>query len=470
MTYLIALMVLAFLALTTVFFLLKFGVRRKEVYALFLIVLVVYLASAAFIYATQFYPLGGGQGDQHLYHTAAVMISQDFHEGDFSLESIKYNLYLEYAPNWYPVLIAALYFVTVPDVIVGAMVNVWFAALSALLLYALVLHFGASRKWAFLIGLSPILYPSYLYWGSILLRESLVIVLALASVLLMLKLQKRFSLFSFFLFFCALGALIYFRFYIGFAVLFVFAFSWFFLFYLQWKKKLIYGLFVIPLLGFLPQISGHGYYGSVEILHYAKPSTIVTYREFTPGKNWHPDTRSEPVVPQPPSVSPGSAPAPAPEPVPVPPPAIPAYPGPRTRGLGSTVVLSAETDNPVAFVKNYLTSFSFMALGPFPWHIRYARQLFVLLETIPWWVVAFFLVKGVVRSRNRWRDMLPLLLVSLGILAEIALLLNTYGTYMRIRMPAFLLLFTLLPFAFSACGEISPLRGGQKDQKEVETA
>ncbi|MBI2642222.1 MAG: hypothetical protein HYW97_00010 [Candidatus Wildermuthbacteria bacterium] len=470
MTYLVALMVLAFLALTTVFFLLKFGVKRKEVYAVFLIVLAVYAASATFlivlavyaasatfIYATQFYPLGGGQGDQHLYHTAAVLISQDFWQGDFSLESIKYNLYLEYAPNWYPVLIAVLYFVTVPNVIVGVMVNVWFVALSALLLYALVLQLGASRKWAFLVGLSPILYPSYLYWGSILLRESLVIVLALASVLLMLKLQKRFSFLSFFLFFLALGALIYFRFYIGFAVLFVFAFSWFFLFYLEWKKKLVYGLFVIPLLGFLPQISGHGYYGSIEILHYARPSTIVTYREFTPGKNWHPDTRSEP-VPQLPPASPGPAPAPAPEPVPVVPPAIPVYPGPRTQGLGSTVVLSVDADNPVAFVKNYLTSFSFMALGPFPWHIRYARQMLVLVETIPWWIAFFFIARGVMRSRRRWRDMMPLLLVSLGILAEIALILNTYGTYMRIRMPAFILLFTLLPFAF------------EKDQKEVETA
>ncbi|MBI2642071.1 MAG: hypothetical protein HYW96_00660 [Candidatus Wildermuthbacteria bacterium] len=454
MTYLVALMVLAFLTLATVFFLLKFGVKRKEVYALFFIVLVVYLASATFIYATQFYPLGGGQGDQHFYHTAAVLISQDFWQGDFSLESIRHNLYLEYSPNWYPVLIAAVYFITVPNVIVGAMVNVWFVALSALLLYALVVHLGASRKWAFLVGLSPILYPSYLYWGSILLRESLVVVLALASVLLMLKLQKRFSFASFFLFYCALGLLIYFRFYIGFAVLFVFVFSWFFLFYLEGKKKLVYGLFAIPLLGFLPQISGHGYYGSTEILHYVKPSTIVTYREFTPGTSWHPDTRSEPATQVPVTQAPK-----VPESLPASPAPVPSVvPPPEVRNPGSTFVLDVGVDNPVTFIKNYLTSFSFMALGPFPWHIRYARQLLVLVETIPWWVTVFFIVKGAIRSRSRWRDMLPIFLVSMGILAEIALILNTYGTYMRIRMPAFILLFTLLPFAF------------EKDQKEVETA
>ncbi|MBI2113289.1 MAG: hypothetical protein HYT50_01800, partial [Candidatus Wildermuthbacteria bacterium] len=344
MTFLIALAVFAFLALVTVFSLSKMRIREKEVYALFFIVSAVYLTSAVFIYATQFYPLGGGQGDQLLYHTAARMISQDFREGDFSLDSIKHNLYLEYTPHWYPVFIAVVYFLTISDVIVGAMVNVWFVGLSALFLYAIVRQLGFSRKWAFLIGLSPILYPSYLYWGSILLRESLLVTLTLASVLFMIKAQKRFSFTSFFLFYLALAALIYFRFYIGFVVLFVFVFSWFFLFYLPWKKKLAYGILIIPLLGFIPQILGHGYYGNIEIRHYVQPSTIVTYREFTPGSNWHPDTRSDPVAQVPPAVPPTTTQVPAPQ-APEPPPLAVQTP-PAVQYPGSTFVLEVGVDSP----------------------------------------------------------------------------------------------------------------------------
>lgn len=446
----VALLVLLFLSGIAVWLLQKFHLFSMQVATLFFIVTFIYLGATLAIHYTNFYPLGGGEGDQREYHQAAVDISNDFRHGNFSLKSITTHLQENHSVSSYPVFIAVLYSLTTPDKLVGKMLGVWLVGLSALLLYALSLEFGVSKRFGFWVGISPIFYPSYLYWGSLMLRESIVVLLVLLSCLLMMKIQKHFSFALFLLFYFALGALIHFRFYPGLVVLFVFPLSLFFLSFLTWKKKLQYGLFIIPLLGFLPQISGHGYYGSIDIRHYTQPQTIVVYREYVPAARLKEIREVVPPVAQVPQPIPPIAQVPMEQ-------KAKETAEQTSKNLGSTIAVSARVDNPVAFVRNYLTSFSFMLLGPFPWHIRYARQLLVLAETIPWWIVSFFLIKGILRSRHRWRDMLPVLLVSLGILAEIALILNTYGTYMRIRMPAFLLLFTLLPFAF------------QKDQKEIET-
>lgn len=449
----VALVVLAILAGGTVFVLWKAGIHRKEIAIVFLIVLAIYLASTIFIHYTQFYPFGGRDVDQWWYNKAAVEISSDFRHGDFSSQHIAARLAENYSASYFPVLLAVLYTITMPEEIIGDMFVIWLVALSALLLYALSLELGVSRKFAFWVGISPIFYPSFLYWGSMLLRESTVVSLVLLSCLLMVKMQKRFSFALFLLFYCALGALVHFRFYTGYVILFVFPFSLFFLSSLNWAKKLQYALFIIPLLGFLPQISGHGYYGIIDIRHFTQPQTIVVYREYVPAARLKEIKEATPPPIQTPPVQTPAVQTPveqkakevvAPTPQP-------------SKNLGSTIAIKAGVDNPVMFVKNYLISFSFMLVGPFPWHIRYARQLFVLLEMIPWWIAFLFLLKGIVSWRTHRRTILPIILVSMGILAELALILNTYGTYMRIRMPVFLLLFALLPFAFQKKEEIKSI-------------
>lgn len=442
-----ALLVLFLLSVATLFLLKKFHFFSKEIVALFCIVTFVYLGATLAIHYANFYPFGGGEGDQRDYHQAAVQISDDFRHGIFSFQRIKQHLSDSDVSHFYPVFIGAVYALTVQDKLVGKMVSMWFVVLSALVLYALVLQLGGSKKAAFLIGISPIFYPSYLYFGSLLLREGVVTFLALLSCLLMLKMLKKFSFALFFLFYFALGLLTHFRFYLGFVALFAFIFLWFFIYPLELKKKLVYGLFIIPALGFIPQFAGHGYYALQDITYYTRPAIVVAYRENGDSlarKEMQKTTPQKSLV----SVwfkalegrvfSSGTSGVAVEKPKEEP-----------SQNLGSTFVLKVGVGHPITFVKNYIISYTFMLLGPFPWQIRYARQLFVLLEMIPWWVAVFFIGRAIARFRLHWKMMMPILLVAAGMLAEMALVLNSYGTYMRIRMPIFLLLLTLLPFAFA---------------------
>lgn len=422
-----SLLVLVVLSGFTLLALWKFRVLSARVLIIFSLVLFVHLGVTLIVHYANFYPFGGGEGDQWWYHKAAVEISDDFQKGNFSLQNMRTRLDENGSASSYPVLLSVLYTVTVPDKLVGKMLGVWLVGLSAVLLYALSRELGVPKKFGFLVGISPVFYPSYLYWGGFILRESMVISLVLLSTLLILRMQKRFSFTLFIPFYIALGALIHFRFYPGFVILFLFPVFFIFLFSLEWRKKLAYGLLIIPLLGFLPQIEGRGYYGTSDILHFTNPTLVTIYRENIPGARLKEIKEAQKVGETTPPAAPISEKA--------------------SKNLGSTVIVETG-DTPFMFAKNYITSFFYMLLGPFPWHIRYARQLFVLVETIPWWIAFFFVVKGVIRSRRQWKAMAPIILISMGILAEVALILNTYGTYMRIRMPAFLLLFTLIPLAF----------------------
>lgn len=266
----------------------------------------------------------------------------------------------------------------------------------------------------------------------------------LLSILLVFKLFRHFSWILFSFLYLALIVLIHLRFYIGLPLLFAFVIAWLIFFQLNWRKKLIYGVIVIPLLGFTPQISGHGYYGITELQYFLKPQNIVAYKEYvssapSPHLELIPISKiigkealSFPsVTPEFSEVAQGITPT-------------------KHRVAGSTVGAKVGFESPVEFIKNFVTSFVFVIVGPFPWHIRYLHQLLALTEAIPWYILSFFILRGAIIQKNQWRMTLFIILVSMGIFAIIALFINNYGTYMRIRIPAFLILFTLFPFAFES--------------------
>jgi hypothetical protein len=114
----------------------------------------------------------------------------------------------------------------------------------------------------------------------------------------------------------------------------------------------------------------------------------------------------------------------------------------------ATIVVKAHTDDPVLFARNSLVSASFVSLGPFPWHLSQSRHLFILAETIPWMIAVFFIVKGVIRERRQWYLFAPIVIFSLAVFAALALFVDNFGVYTRIRIPAFVALLCLLPLAF----------------------
>src|SRR5581483_8212235 len=95
--------------------------------------------------------------------------------------------------HYFPVLIGILYIFTVPSMLVGQLFVAWLAGISAVLLYFLILEIGGSKKSAFIMGVLVSFYPSYLYFGSLLLKDTVVVPLVLLCLWLMIRIFKRFS-------------------------------------------------------------------------------------------------------------------------------------------------------------------------------------------------------------------------------------------------------------------------------------
>jgi len=441
----IGILFITFLTAITFLILSKTRIRSKTLYLLFVIALLIHLGTVLFIHYANFQPFSGGYGDYVVYQKQAQEIAQRVHQENFSLEGLSIG-------HYYPVIIGYIYALTMPEMLIGQLFGVWLAAISVLLVYLIVLEIGpsppnelgvrasGSKKWAFLIGLIVAIYPSYLYFGSLLLKDTLVVPLVLGGLLLTLKLIKNFFWRNFLIFYIVLGAIIHFRFYVGYALLFTFIPCWLLLCKLHLKKKFIYGLIIIILLGFLPQFSGYGYYGIKVIKGYLNPKTITYYREkayvslpsttkFSPGKLisiLFPNLGRD-----------GSS-----------------------LGTSSSIKLKTEIDSPLNFLINCSKSFIYVLLGPFPWQIQSYKQLFVLLETIPWYFLLFFIIKGAFITLKRKRVALPLLVFSIISLGVLALFITNFGIITRIRIPSFIALLCLMPLGLEGFKYIKiPLLG-----------
>ena len=405
--------ILLIICLTIITFLIlyKAGIREKILFLLFLIALFIHLIAVLFIHYAHFQPFSGGEGDYVVYQQQAQEIAQRVHQGNFSLQGLSIG-------HYYPVIIGYIYAFTLPEMIIGQLFGVWLAVLSVLLTYLIVLEISSSKKWAFLIGLLVSFYPSYLFYGSLLLKDSLVAPLALAGLLLTLKLIKNFSWRNFAVFFVILTSLIHFRFYLGYVLLFTFIFCWLILSQLNLRKRFLYAIIIIPILGFSPQISGYGYYGIYTIENFLNPQTITFYREVAYAPPAQPPPVQSPPVQSPPP------------------------------GTGSSIVVETGFDNPLKFLKNSFKSFVYVTLGPFPWQMRYPRHFLALFETIPWYFLLFFIIKGAKVSIKKFRIAIPLIIFSFGVFVILALFLSNFGIVTRIRIPAFISLLCLIPLGF----------------------
>jgi hypothetical protein len=406
----VGIFLLAVLVVITISTASKIGVKEKKFYSLFLIVILIHLLAVLFIYFFHFYPFGGGEGDQFYYHKTAVVLSERFGQGNFSVKGFDENYPYYYVPHFYPVIIGILYALTVPEVIMGQMLNVWITALSVLFLYLIVTEISGSVKKAFWVGLIASIYPSYLYFGSLLIRDAIIVFLSLFLLLLIIKLIKKFSWRNFFIFFIVLGFLIHFRFYVGLVAFLTIIFSLFLFFPFNIKKKIILAVIMVIFLGIIPQIfAGQGWFGINFFKKFINRETITSLREKEYKSNLMGDS---------PPLS------------------------------GSDIIVKTGFESPVNFIKNSFESFIYVSLGPFPWQIKYKRQFFALAETFLWYFLLFFILRGIFRNIKNYKVILPIIFFSITVFLVLSVFINNFGTYMRVRMPGFLALLALADISF----------------------
>ncbi len=162
---------------------------------------------------------------------------------------------------------------------------------------------------------------------------------------------------------------------------------------------------LVLLLGSVPSFTGHGYFGNKIVAELLNPGKITYYREVVYNTD------------------------------------------PSTNGAGSSVVVKTGLENPFTFAANTGLAFVYVVLGPFPWQIRYLRQLFVVPEMIAWYAALFFMIKGMARNvKNQYKVMLPIIVFSIILCMVIAIYSSNFGIITRVRMSAFLALLCLLPF------------------------
>jgi len=426
--------------LTAITFLIfqKLGFKNKTIYNLFLISLLIHLAAILFVYYASFQPFSGGAGDFSTYDYLGREISQRLNQGNFSLQGLPFE-------NHYSIIIGYIYALLLPEMLIGQMLNAWIIALLAVFVYLIVLEMKGSEKEGFLAGLIVSIYPSLLFFGSLLGKDAWVALLSTIAMFLVLKLIKAFSWKQFLIFYIILAALMNLRVYIGCAVLFTFIAGWVVFSNLNLKKRLVYVFIMIIALGFLPQISaGQGYYGINFFKEFLSRKTITYYRELIaiPNPKISPVT-GFPIYDEPPVVE-----SPMSEELPVneEPPAIEDK-SVTKRGRGSAVMVETGFENPFTFLKNSFISFIYASIGPFPWQLRYLRHLFILPEIILLYFSLFFIIKGIKKPLRS--HAITLLFFSLISLAGLSIFIANFGITTRIRIPAFISLFCLVPFGIN---------------------
>ena len=424
---------LIFLSLITFLLIIKNKKYAKNLSLLFLVVLLIHTIAVLFVHYTDFQPFADQGGDFIEYDLNAQEIAKRVGQGNFSLEpSPKSN----YAPSshYYPVIIGYLYAFTVPSMLIGQLVNAWLVAIVVVLAFLIVTEIGGSEKGAFSVGLIIAVYPSLLFFGSLLLKDALVISLALAGLLLTIKLIKNFFWKRFLILYIILAALTHFRFYVGYVVMATFILSLFFLSKtLTLRKRFLYLVVIVVLFGFLPELcANQGYLGTKTFKDFLNPPVITYYREVLYAPVEQPST-SQPPTSQPPTSQPSIS---------------------ENQNVGSSFESKLDFDNPVTFLVNSVKSFIYSLLGPFPWQLKSRRHLFTLLETIPWYFLFFFVIKGITKSVKFNKLVFPLIIFSLMVIGVLALFISNFGIVTRIRIPAFIAFLCLLPFGLKKINEI----------------
>lgn len=427
-------------AITLLLFILT-KVEGKTLYVLFIASLIIHMAAALFMHYSHFQPFSGGIGDYTTYDQEARTLAQNFRNGNFSLIGVSLTTY-------FSVLIGSIYALFLPRMIVGVLFAAFLGSLTAVFSFLIAKELGGSNKLSFLVALASNIYPSYIFYGSLLLRDTVIIPLTIIGLFLVLKIAKKFSWWNFIVLYAIMAAEVHLRIYVGYSLLVTFFLSFLLIGNLKINKKIIYCIIIIPVLGFLPQISGYGYYGANFLKDYLNPKTIALYQNiYNPAspQSLSPNT----VVIKPDTTETAGSNSSGSEIGKTNPVIFPETMPAKSIGLDSSFVVNINHSNPITLGLSYAKYFCYILLGPLPWQIKQLRQYFALAETIPWYFLLFFVIKGIIMAvRTRNKKVFPLVFFSLLVLGALTVFVSNFGIITRIRIPAFISLSCLAPLAF----------------------
>src|SRR3989344_3403890 len=162
----------------------KDGEQKRILSVIFLIAFATHLALAFFIYYANFQPFSEGHGDYNDYHIMASVIAQRVKQGNFSLQNLPLNFG---ASHYYPVVIAYLYAFTIPNMLMGQILNTFMVALTVLLSYLIVLELGRSRREAFWVSMVANAYPSLAFFSALMLKDVFVVFFCVLSMFFVIK-------------------------------------------------------------------------------------------------------------------------------------------------------------------------------------------------------------------------------------------------------------------------------------------
>ena len=195
-----------------------------------------------------FQPFSGHSGDYVDYQRSAVEISQSFKQGNFSIQNIALKHPDLYTGHLYPVIVGTIYALTLPDEIIGLMLNIWLVALSVVFVYLIILEIRGEAKNAFIIGLITAVYPSYVFNSGLLLKDALEICFTILGLLFLIKTVKKFTWCNFLILYLSVFCVTHFRFYVGYALILTFVSVWFLFAGMNFNRRIMYGIIFIIVL------------------------------------------------------------------------------------------------------------------------------------------------------------------------------------------------------------------------------
>jgi hypothetical protein len=382
----LGLLIVLTLVFLTLIYILRLSANKNQIVMLFFIAFFV-RASAVVITHSLSILLGyegfAYRGDDPLYQRLATEIATLLGQGRIS-EAFHYTDF------FYPKVLAGLYLLSGPNLLVGKALNAWIGSLTPILAYRIMQQVGINSRKAFFAGLIIALYPSHIYHSSQLFKDPLTITAALAAVFLVLALFDRFKLTYVIQVIIWFIILLQLRYY--FAIIFLISVLISSVLRLHYKKGVrlvLIGLMLLGL-GFTMERLGVGFF-SAQVLKTLNPEFLAVLREAD--YSWG----------------------------------------------GGAIGVRIDFFNPFGFLQTYIVSLIYLLFAPFPWYaMRGPQWMMAVIETLVWYSIFPFVFKGAIKGIGKPKVCM-LVVFGLGMLATIALFADNVGAITRLRMLPFIL-------------------------------
>ena len=331
------------------------------------------------------------------YHSAAAKLVDDW-TGKSELSTILLSQTAGDGAYFWGIfyLIAAIYYLVGPNMFVAQSLFALVGAATAPLVFVCSRQVFGNLRAAKFAAVSIAVFPSFVLWSSQLLKDGLIVFLLVATMIMVLQLQKKFSYSALGILVISLLGILSLRFYIFYAVIVAVVGS-FLINLSQSRASFIRNGVVLLLVGFVLTYFGAGrravneyqVFGNLERLQMSRVD-LATSAESGYGADADVST---------------------------------------AEGALSTLPLG----------------FAYLMLAPFPWEVRNLRQAITIPEILIWWSTLPFFVIGLIYTiMHRLRKAFPMLIFMLLLTLAYSLFQGNVGTAYRQRTQIQVFMFILI--------------------------